>query len=108
MGKPIGTDLLSCIFLLFPIYSKILQADCSAFHLVHAGFLLVLFFDSEGGGYVFHLNFSRLSVGYIALYRIRSNVLLGDQMLLVSCLRIAEMLNDISYSLFMVQIKVNF
>jgi hypothetical protein len=55
MGQPKGTDVLSCIFLYNP---KFLQADCSACHLLHSGFLLGLLFDPENGANMFHQNVS--------------------------------------------------
>jgi hypothetical protein len=45
----------------------------SVCHLIHAGFLLGLFFDPEDGGDMFLLNIGSLSIDYTALYPRRQN-----------------------------------
>jgi hypothetical protein len=55
-SKLMETDLLSCIALLFLYKLKFQQADCSAYYLLHTGFLLFLFFDPEDGGDMFLQN----------------------------------------------------
>jgi hypothetical protein len=47
---------------------KFQQAHRSACHLLHAGFLLGLFFEPEDGGAMFLRNLGWLSVDYTALY----------------------------------------
>jgi hypothetical protein len=44
-----------------------------ASYVLHAGFLLGLFFDPDKGGEVFLRNFGPLSTDYTALYPIRQN-----------------------------------
>jgi hypothetical protein len=47
---------------------KFRQADCSACHLLHAGFLNGIVFDPEDGGNMFLRNVSWLWTDYTTLY----------------------------------------
>jgi hypothetical protein len=69
------TELICCpaFPFYFPYKPKFRQADCSGCYLLHAGFLLSLFFDPEDEGNMSSQNVSWLSTNFTALYPRRKN-----------------------------------
>jgi hypothetical protein len=67
VSEATGTDEFSYNFLLFSyINSSFWQEYRSACYLLHAGVLLGLFFNPEGGGDMFFQNVGCLSMGYMS------------------------------------------